>query len=127
MFNVSFLFFPLNILMQIFQSGNHEFVFGKVLLFGEVLQREERSRLSSWSGTILINDQRSITRSAAASTGRLVVGGLGTVIGRRPWLIDVGTNKPGPIRGSAPERQALHPCSLLPFRRITRSNFQRDR
>jgi hypothetical protein len=26
--------FPLNILMQIFQSGNHEFVFGKVLLFG---------------------------------------------------------------------------------------------
>jgi len=37
MFNVLFLPFPSNILMQIFQSGNHEFVFSKVLLFGELL------------------------------------------------------------------------------------------
>ena len=93
------MFFPLNILMQIFQSGNHEFVFGKVLLFGELLQERGTKRVSSWSGTILINDQRSITRSAAASTGRPVVGGLGIVIGRRPWLIDVGTNKPDQFAG----------------------------
>src|SRR6476660_1178173 len=98
--------------MQIFQSDNYEFVFGNVLLFGKLLYERGTKQGQLWSGTILINDQRSITRSAAASTGRLVVGGLGTVIGHRPWLIDVGTNKPGPIHGSAPERQAPHPCSL---------------
>ena len=43
MFNVLFLPFPSNILMQIIQSGNHEFVFSKVVLF-ELLHKRQRRK-----------------------------------------------------------------------------------